>query len=78
MITYTWRGYEVVHKSGYQKLYLKSVRKGVVRWTLDYTHAGHYSEKTARMHDENIRNGKYLARCGYDIVEIVVDEMTER
>lgn len=59
MIHKTWRGYEVSHKSGYQKLYVRSVYKGVVKWTLDYTHAGHYSEKTARMHDENIRNKVY-------------------
>ena len=59
MIIRTWQGYEVCHKRGYQKLYLKSVRKGVVKWTLDYTFAGHYSEKTARMHDESIRNGVY-------------------
>lgn len=45
MIHKTWRGYEVSHKSGYQKLYVRSVYKGVVKWTLDYTHAGHYSDR---------------------------------
>ena len=59
MIIKTWQGYEVSHQRGYQKLYVRSVRKGKVKWTLDYVHAGHYSEKTARMHDENIRNRVY-------------------
>ena len=59
MIIRTWQGYEVCHKRGYQKLYVKSVYKNKVTCTLDYTYARCYSEKTARMHDENIRNGVY-------------------
>ena len=57
MIIKTWQGYEVRHDR--RKWYIKSVRNGIVKWTLDYAHAGHYSEKTARMHDENIRGGVY-------------------
>lgn len=59
MIRKTWRGYEVSRKTKHGTLYIRSVRNGKVNWVWDYAHAGHYSEKTARMHDENVRNGVY-------------------
>ena len=59
MIRKTWQGYEVSRKTKHGTLYLRSVYKGKANWVWDYTHAGHYSEKTARIHDENVRNGVY-------------------
>ena len=57
----TWRGYAIEYPlpgTEFSK-YVKGVRKGKVTWTLDYTYAAHYSEKTARKHDENIKSGAY-------------------
>lgn len=58
---HTWQGYEIRWldaKTGHY-LYLKNVRNNVAEGVWDYTHAKHYSEKTARKHVANIRNGIY-------------------
>lgn len=61
MISKTWRGYEVSApiKGSRFKKYVRWVRAGYVYWTLDYTYAAHYSEKTALKHDANIKAGLY-------------------
>jgi len=60
----TWKGYEISReKPGHNfPVYVKSIRKGKVTWTTDYTYAAHYSLKTATKHDNNIRNGIYTWR----------------
>lgn len=62
----TWKGYAIVFERRAHNfpLYVKHIRNGVVTWTTDYTYAGHYSEKTARKHNENIKAGKYTDKHG--------------
>lgn len=64
MISKTWQGYEIsksVRGSRFP-VYVKSIYKGKVKWTTDYTHAKHYTEATAKkldkQIDEDIRAGK--------------------
>ena len=65
MISKTWQGYEISRrrKGTEFKLYVKSIYKGKITWTTDYTHAKHYTEKTAKRLDaeidEGIRNGEF-------------------
>lgn len=61
MIIETWRGYEVSRERPGNRfpVYVKSIRKGKVTWTTDYTYAAHYSKATAIKHDNNIRTGVY-------------------
>lgn len=65
MIHKTWQGYEISkrRKGTEFKLYVKSIYKGKITWTTDYTHAKHYTEKTAKRLDaeidEGIRNGEF-------------------
>ena len=65
MVTKTFRGYEISkrRKGSKWKLYVKSIYGGEVTWTLDYTYAKHYTERTARKIDaeidEAIKSGKF-------------------
>lgn len=65
MISKTWQGYTVSKrcKSEPFPVYVKSIYKGEITWTVDYTHAKHYTEKTAKRLDaeidEGIRNGEF-------------------
>ena len=65
MISKTWQGYEISkrRKGTEFKLYVKSIYKGKITWTTDYTYAKHYTEKTAKRLDaeidEGIRNGEF-------------------
>lgn len=75
MITKTWQGYYISKKRpGTEfKLYVKSIYKGKITWTTDYTYAKHYTEKTAKRIDaeidEDIRNGKFADK------DILADDM---
>lgn len=53
-------GYEVqtLTRDG-RTIYLRSVYKNSPKYYVDYTHAGHFSYKTAMKHAENILKGKY-------------------
>ena len=57
----TWQGYEVrwMDEDTGHWLYVRSVRNGKVKAFWDYTHAGHFSEKTAQKHVNNIKNSVY-------------------
>ena len=65
MISKTWQGYYISkrRKGTEFKLYVKSIYKGEITWTTDYTYAKHYTEKTAKRLDaeidEGIRNGEF-------------------
>lgn len=65
MINKTWQGYYISknRKGSRWKLYVKSIYKGKITWTTDYTYAKHYTEKTAKRLDaeidEGIRNGEF-------------------
>lgn len=65
MISKTWQGYCISknRKGSRWKLYVKSIYKGKITWTTDYTYAKWYTEKTAKRLDaeidEGIRNGKF-------------------
>lgn len=84
MISKTWQGYEISkRRRGTEfKLYVKSIYKGKITWTTDYTHAKHYTEKTAKRLDaeidEGIRNGEFdndiLADSEVQEVPEVVEE----
>ena len=84
MISKTWQGYEISkrRKGTEFKLYVKSIYKGKITWTTDYTHAKHYTEKTAKRLDaeidEGIRNGEFdndiLADSEVQEVPEVVEE----
>ena len=64
MIKRTWQGYEISkrRKGTRFPVYVRSIYKGEIKWTVDYTHAKHYSEKTAKRLDaeidQAIRDGK--------------------
>lgn len=52
----TWMGYEVVREADDAcKEYLMSVRKGVYKWSLDYTYAAKYSKATALKHIKEVQ-----------------------
>lgn len=52
----TWMGYEVVREDADgHKEYLMSVRKGMFKWSLDYTYAAKYSLATAMKHIEEVQ-----------------------
>ena len=53
----TWRGYEVSYYKGKIKLYIRTVRNGKINAVTDYTHAGHFTEATAKKYAEGIKNG---------------------
>ena len=84
MIRQTWQGYEISkrRKGTEFKLYVKSIYKGKVTWTTDYTYAKHYAKKTAERLDaeidEGIRNGEFdsdiLADSEVQEVPEVVEE----
>lgn len=65
MITKTWQGYTISkRRRGTEfKLYVKSIYRGKITWTTDYTYAKWYTEKTAKRLDaeidEGIRNGEF-------------------
>lgn len=65
MISKTWRGYEISKRVRGHKfpVYVKSIYKGEITWTTDYTYAKHYTEKTAKRIDatidRDIRDGKF-------------------
>lgn len=67
----TWQGCEIVFERKDHKfpLYVRSIRGGKVNWTTDYVSAGHYSEKTARKHNEKIKAGEYGNIDGLDIAK---------
>ena len=84
MISKTWQGYYISkrRKGTEFKLYVKSIYKGKITWTTDYTYAKHYTEKTAMRLDaeidEGIRNGEFdndiLADSEVQEVPEVVEE----
>lgn len=61
ILRHTAWGYEIstFTKPDNKKVYLRSVYKGKAKYYLDYTHAGHFSYKTAMKHAENILKDKY-------------------
>ena len=85
MISKTWQGYEISkRRRGTEfKLYVKSIYKGKITWTTDYTYAKHYTEKTAKRLDaeidEGIRNGEFdndiLADS--EVQEVAVEQKPE-
>ena len=65
MIHKTWQGYMISknRKGTRFPVYVKSIYKGKITWTTDYTYAKWYTEKTAKRLDaeidEGIRNGEF-------------------
>ena len=65
MISKTWQGYAISknRKGTRFPVYVKSIYKGKITWTTDYTYAKWYTEKTAKRLDaeidEGIRNGEF-------------------
>lgn len=53
----TWLGYEVCYTKNGQKLYIRSVRNGKINAVTDYTHAGHFTEATAKKYISGIKSG---------------------
>ena len=64
----TWRGCVIVFERRDHNfpLYVKHIRGGEVTWTTDYTYASHYSERTARKHNEAIKAKEYGNIKGLD------------
>ena len=87
MISKTWQGYYISkrRKGTEFKLYVKSIYRGEITWTTDYTYAKRYTEKTATRLDaeidEGIRNGEFdndiLADSEVQEVPEVVEEVAE-
>lgn len=60
MVIKMYGGYAIMKKEYYYTLYVTSVYKGNVKWSLDYTHAKMYkSAKRAHEIDDNITIGAY-------------------
>ena len=84
MITKTWQGYTISknRKGTRFPIYVKSIYRGVITWTTDYTYAKRYTEKTSKRLDaeidEGIRNGEFdsdiLADSEVQEVPEVVEE----
>ena len=70
MINKTWQGYTVSKrcKSEPFPVYIKSIYKGEITWTVDYTYAKHYTEETAKRLDAEIEEGIRNGELGNDIL----------
>ena len=84
MISKTFQGYTISKRirGSEFSLYVKSIYRGKITWTTDYTYAKWYTEKTAKRLDaeidEGIRNGEFdndiLADSDIQEVPEVVEE----
>ena len=70
MISKTWQGYYIskrVRNSEFHH-YVKSIYKGEITWTTDYTYAKHYSEKTAKRLDAEIEESLLNGTCNNEFI----------
>ena len=70
MISKTWQGYYIskrVKNSEFHH-YVKSIYKGEITWTTDYTYAKHYSEKTAKRLDAEIEESLLNGTCNNEFI----------
>lgn len=70
MINKTWQGYYIskrVRNSEFHH-YVKSIYKGEITWTTDYTYAKHYSEKTAKRLDAEIEESLLNGTCNNEFI----------
>lgn len=77
MINETWRGYYISKriKNSEFSLYVKSIYRGKITWTTDYTYARRYAEKTAKRIDDEIEEALLNDTFGND--RIIPDAMVK-
>ena len=86
MINKTWQGYTISKRCGNEPfpVYVKSIYRGKITWTVDYTYAKHYTETAAKRIDaeidEGIRNGEFAGKCliaDSEVQEVVEEQQPE-
>ena len=70
MINKTWQGYYISKRARDSEFhhYVKSIYKGEITWTTDYTYAKHYSEKTAKRLDVEIEESLLNGTCNNEFI----------
>lgn len=86
MINKTWQGYTISKRCGNEPfpVYVKSIYRGKITWTVDYTYAKHYTETAAKRIDaeidDGIRNGEFAGKCliaDSEVQEVVEEQQPE-